>query len=150
MAGRSPTKVSGNYASGLAFPVVADGDGGFALAEGDEYIRGLVFSALQPNDSDNPFQDIGGSNFPVFKIAGDVGWRQVYKARIIEVFALLERENLARYVSITWDTEANKNNDGNTFMTVRYMNLENATEADLALGLSDSGLTGSFTLGRIG
>lgn len=128
MATRRPTKVSGEYASGIAFPVRGDGDGGFRLAEGDEYIRGLINSAVRPNYSDNPFQDIGGTHEPMFQNAGDIGWRQVYKRRIRRVFEDLDRANLAKLVSMKF-TDA----DGEVTLHLRYLNKENATESDVAV-----------------
>ena len=135
MARRTPTKISGNFASGIGFPFRGDGDGGVVLSEGDDYIRGMVLSAMQTNYSDNPFQDIGGTDYPVFQIAHAVGWRQVYKRRVRRVFEDLERERLAKLVSVTFPDTAS---EGVAHMTVRYINLESTVESDITVGLQDA------------
>lgn len=140
MAGRSPTKVSGNYASGIAFPVRADGDGGFNLSEGDQYIKDLVFSAVQPNYSDNPFQNIGGDDFPIFQVAGEPGWKLRHKQTIERVFKTLERENLAKLVKLKF---VSSNDSGETSLRIQYVNLENATDGEITVGIEGQQSSGS-------
>ena len=132
MARRRPTKVTGNFASGIGFPFRGDGDGGVVLTEGDDYIRGMILSAMQTNYSDNPFQDIGGTDYPIFQIAHAVGWRQVYKRRVRRTFEDLEREKLAKLVSVTFPKSVV---EGVVSMTVRYINLESTVESDITVGL---------------
>lgn len=118
------SKVSGNYASGIDNPIRADGDGGFALTEGDSYIRSQVLACVSPNESDNPFQDLGGDELAVFQNADDIRWRTQVKRRIKRQFQFLEDENLARLQKITFERG---DAEGDFRVVISYLNLESTT-----------------------
>ena len=122
---RTSTKVSGTFASGIGLPFREDSDGGAALADGENYVQNLVVVAMQANESDNPFQDLGVTNFAVFKPSADPAWRLVMRRRILTQIALLERDNLARFVRIDFN---DGNGNGETLVEVTYLNLETQRE----------------------
>lgn len=117
-------KVSGNYASGIDNPIRPDGDGGLSLTEGDAYIRSQVLACVSPNESDNPFQDLGGDELAIFNNADDIRWRTQVKRRIARQFKFLEDENLARLEKITFEQG---DAEGDFRVVIRYLNLESTT-----------------------
>ena len=132
MARKEPTKVSGNYASGIAVPFKADGDGGIALQEGDPYIRGQVLATVSPNESDNPFQDLGGDDSPIFQNADDIEWKQAMELRIVRQFDELEQNNLARLMSLEF---GDGDEEGNFEVLIEYINLESTESRDITINL---------------
>jgi len=139
MARKKPTKISGNYASGISIPFRADGDGGVALSEGDPYIRGQVLATVSPNDSENPFQDLGGSESPIFQNADDVEWRQVVRRRIRRQFDELENNNLARLVNLRF---GKGNEEGDLEVSLDYINLESTENRDVTVDLRSGDTVG--------
>jgi len=131
-----PTKVQGLFASGIAAPFRGDSDGGVAIQEGDDYIRDQVFACVQPNNSDNPFQDFGDMERPVFENPTDPGWRRVIRQRIVENFGFLESNNLARLVKVEFDGDADENGDYGC--VIHYLNIETNSEQSATVPLLDS------------
>ena len=140
MPRKNPTKVSGNYASGISLPFRPDGDGGVALAEGDPYIRGQVVATVSQNDSENPFQDLGGTESPVFQNPDDVEWRRVVRRRIERQFNELDTHALARLKRLRFRRgEA----DGELTVDLEYINLESTLNQDVTVGLRASDTLGT-------
>lgn len=121
MARRKPTKLSGDFAQGIATPFREDHDGGLATAEGDAYIFNQVLAVVSPNDSDNAFQDLGGNEFPIFQNAEDPSWRSAVRQRIRRQFQILQRENLARLSKLSF---LGGDGNGNFNVKVEYINIE--------------------------
>ena len=135
-----PTKVSGNYASGISLPFRGDGDGGVALSEADPYILGQVLATVSPNDSENPFQDLGGTESPVFQNPDDIEWRRVVRRRVERQFNELDKNNLARLKRLKF-----LRGDGNGNMTVdlQYINLESTLNRDVTVDLQQGDTLGT-------
>ncbi len=132
------SKVSGNYASGIAMPFRPDSDGGIVLTEGDRYITNLVLATVAPNESDNPFQDLG-DEAPIFQNPDSNSWQVRWRRRIKSQMALLERENLARLLDVSFS----KGGEGEYNVTVTFINLETARRQDVSAGITrtaDGGL----------
>lgn len=136
MARRNPTKLSGNFAQGIALPFRGDHDGGLALAEGDEYIYNQVLAVVSPNDSDNPFQDLGGDDFPIFQNPDDPGWRSAVRIRIRRQFVILQRENLARLSKLKF---LGSDGNGNYNVKIDYINLESTDQREVQLSFNEAG-----------
>lgn len=128
------TKVSGLYASGLAAPFRGDSDGGVALSEGELYVDDQVFAAVNANDSDNPFQDIGVTEFAVFQNPEDPSWRRIVQTRIETQFRFLQENNLARLLRVQFRKQSAE--DGNYEASVHYVNLETNDERESTFQLS--------------
>lgn len=94
------TKVSGRYISGLSSPVSVDGDGGFSLSEGDDYVASIVRTALLPHESSNPFMNGGLSQRAIFQNGSDPVSTGRLLAQIRAIFERLDRENIAELVSV--------------------------------------------------
>lgn len=143
---RRKSKVSGNYASGISVPVRPDGDGGLALSEGDAYIRTQVLACVSPNESDNPFQDLGGDQMPIFQNPADPSWRQAFRRRLARQFTYLEDENLARLEAVEFQGVLAP--EGDYGVLVKYINLETGTSADVRASLT--GASGAGTAAQAG
>ena len=129
-------RISGDYASGISLPFTGDGDGGLRLVESDKYVDRMVILAVLPNESDNPFQDIGGTVTPIFKNSSDRAWKQFLKSRIKSQFSILETNNLARLTKV----EIGKpDSEGNVPVEVRYINLETGAQNQFVLGFDIDG-----------
>lgn len=131
-----PTKVSQLFASGIALPFAGDSDGGVALSEGETYVLEQVRATVHPNDSDNPFQDLGVTDFAIFQNPTDPTWRRTIRERIKRQFAILESNNLARFVRMEFAQNADRNGDYDAVIT--YTNLETTSEASTAVQLTRS------------
>lgn len=130
------TKLTGTFASGISSPFRSDSDGGLALAEGEAYVEQLVLTALQVNESDNPFQDLGVTNYAVFKPSADPAWRLVMRRRIRTQMELLERDNLAKFVRIDF---GGSDGNGNFTVEVTYLNLETQQENTFTAAITPNG-----------
>jgi hypothetical protein len=136
MAQRKSTKLSGNYASGISFPFRGDGDGGLAVTEGDEYIYNMVLGVVSPNDSDNAFEDLGGTEEMIFENPDDPAWRAAVRNRIRRQFQVLDRENLARLSSLKF---LGTNEDGEYTIKIEYINLESTKKEDVDVTVNSAG-----------
>lgn len=116
-----PTKVTGDYASGIAIPFRGDSDGGVALAQGADYVNQLVLLTLKPNDSDNPFQDLDVTERAIFQNAADPEWKLETRQRVKKQMAQLERANLARLNKVVFGRGSDS---GDLRVTIHYTNLE--------------------------
>lgn len=125
-----PTKVSQTFASGMSLPFRADSDGGVAVSEGETYIKMQVLMCVRPNDSDNPFQDLGVGQEAVFQNAADPDWKLVIRRRIERQFEELDRENLARLKKVRFEPG---DESGDLRVVVQYTNLETTTEGEAAV-----------------
>ncbi len=132
MPRKLPTKVSGDYASGIAVPFRVDGDGGIALEEGDPYIRSQVLATVSPNMSENPFQDLGSDESAVFQNPDDPDWGRVVRRRIERQFAELEVNELARLERIQF---GRSDGEGNLNVSIDYINLESTVGSDVSVDL---------------
>ena len=121
------TKVSGRYISGLASPVSVDGDGGFSLSEGDDYVASIVRTALLPSESSNPFMSGGVSQRATFQNASDSVSTGQLISQIRAVFDQLTRENIAELVKI----EQLGVEDGELRVQVIYINKENNRRSEI-------------------
>lgn len=135
----SRSKVSGNYASGISLPFRADSDGGIALTEGDAYIKGQVLATVFPNHSENPFQDIGGTEEPVFENPDSIEWRVAVKRRIQRQFKTLQKENLARLLDVRFGLVQGT---GEYEIGVTYINMESTTKSEVTASVSATGTLG--------
>ena len=124
---RRQTKVSGNYISGLSSPIAADGDGGFSISEGDDYVSSLIRGALLAAESSNPFLNIGLGYSAAFANAEDRLSVGRLTAQIEAVFSQLDRENIASLVSI----EQVSSEDGELTVKVSYINKENNRRSEI-------------------
>ena len=136
MARRKSTKISGNFASGVALPFRADHDGGIAITEGDNWIYNQVLAVVSPNESDNPFQDLGGSEFPIFQNADDPSWRSHVRARIRRQFQTLQRENLARLSKLSF---LGGDENGDYRVKVEYINMESTRQEEVEVTVNNAG-----------
>lgn len=131
-------KPSGDYASGIAVPFRGDSDGGVSIDEGDAYIRGLVLQTVAPNESDNPFQDLGDES-PIFQNPDSTEWQVRWRRRIRSQMQTLEDENLARLISV----EFQMGGEGEYQVVVTYINLESTRRADVTasvISVADGGV----------
>lgn len=124
-----PTKVTQTFASGISIPFRADSDGGVALSEGETYIQAQVLMCVRPNESDNPFQDLGVGQEAVFQSAADPDWKLVIRRRIERQFEELDRENLARLKKVRFEPG---DGNGDLRVVIQYTNLETTTEGEAA------------------
>lgn len=132
MAVRKPTKISGLYVSGISNPWRADSDGGVAISEADDYVDGLVKALLEPNDSDNPFQQDDFQELPIFQTTADPAWRIRYRRSVEDAFELsLGRFNLARFISLTFNVLG----EGEMGATLSYINLETRQQRKIAASI---------------
>ena len=131
---RKPTKISGNYASGISIPFRPDGDGGLVLEEGDTYIRSCVLATVSPNMSDNPFQDLGSDESAIFQNPDDPDWRRIVRRRIERQFSELEKNNLARLQLVEFDIK--RSTEGVLGVVVEYTNLESTIDSDVQVDLA--------------
>ena len=104
-------------ARGIELPTRAK-NGRLRLLAGDEYIRQLVITAMQPGDSENPFQDLGIGEDMIFEINDDLLEGEI-RARAERVFTILDRDQLARLESLRFERE-----NGDLTMFVDYVDLE--------------------------
>jgi hypothetical protein len=135
-----PTKVSGLYASGIGEPFRGDSDGGVAISEGELYIDDQVFAAVSVNDSDNPFQDLGVTEFAVFQNPEDPAFRRVVRERIVDQFAFLESNNLARLLRVTFAQSSSPSGDYECSVT--YIALETNSERESTFQMTREGDNG--------
>lgn len=132
MSRKNPTKVGGDYSSGISIPFRGDGDGGLALDEGDPYIRSLVLATVSPNMSENPFQDLGSDESAIFQNPDDPDWRRVVRRRIERQFRELDDHNLARLIRVNFGTG---NGNGELRAGIEYINLESTVSSDIQVQL---------------
>ena len=92
---------------------------------------------MQANESDNPFQDLGITDHAIFKPSADPTWQLFMRRRIKAQIDLLDRENLARFVGITFDPASDGN--GNFGIQVTYLNLETQKENSISAAISQDG-----------
>ena len=142
MSRKNPTKISGNYASGISLPFRGDGDGGLALDEGDPYIRSQVLATVSPNMSENPFQDLGSDESAIFQNPDDPDWRRVVRRRIERQFGELEVNNLARLAKVNFGIGKPS---GDLEVSISYINLESTVSSDVSVGLQAGDRVGLAT-----
>lgn len=135
-----PTKVRGLFASGIAADFRGDSDGGVALAEGEEYIDGQVWAAVSLNESDNPFQDLGITEYAVFRNPQDPAFRRVVRERIVDQFAYLEANNLAKLLRVEFAQQASE--AGDYEVTVSYTVIETNSERQSTFQMTKEGDVG--------
>lgn len=117
-------------ATGIALPLRAV-NGRLMLLSGDGYIEQLVKTAMGSSESSNPFQDVGLGEFMIFDI-NDALTEGVIRQRVVRVFASLERDQLARLVSLAFEGIGSEK-----VMQVVYDNLETGYRSEVDVPLSE-------------
>lgn len=120
--------------AGVALPVAPSAAGGFRLARGADYVRELVFLALGPCDSLNPFQQeldaLGDKD--VFQLPS-TAWTAALTARARRIFDVrLAPAGLARLRKLT----LNRGEAGERLLTVEYDDLLNRQPGQVDIPLA--------------
>ena len=112
-------------------------DGRLKMLSGDDYIKQLVMIALQDGDSENPFQDLGLSEFMIFDINAEAVEGEI-RHRVQNSFDALKRSQLAKLTrgaqSIRFETEG-----ADKFMYIDYTDLETGERTELEVPLPPVG-----------
>lgn len=124
----SPTGFSG----GIQLPVRASQGGGFRLLSGDDYIAQLIALQAGDGDSENPFLDVGFALTAVFANLSDGAWKAQQQRKITELFARLQRAQLAKLVSTAWSSGPKP---GEYTVLIRYLSIETNSENETPITL---------------
>lgn len=117
-------------ARGIEVPTKAV-NGRLKLLSGDGYIRQLVETMLDDGDSENPFQDLPMREDMIFQINDSIS-DGLIKEKIKKGFAILERDQLARYVSLKFISENEVKK-----IIVKYENLETGERPEIEVPIPD-------------
>lgn len=127
---KTSNRTSGRFASGFLSPLQGDGLGGFALSEGEQYIRQQVLTAVFFGDTNNPFQgELVVGEQAIFENPTDPAWQTEVRRVIQTNFEFLEENNLAKLIRVEFTAPSVEARSRNEFaLTVTYINLETGRE----------------------
>jgi hypothetical protein len=130
-------------AGGLALPVAVQ-QGRAAIVQGEAQLKKVIFLALMPCPSANPFQDLGLEPDLVFSI-NDEATEALVNRRIDDAFRRFEAEGRARladgYPQFSIDSATQE-----LIADIKYVNLETTSEEELSVAF-DAGGSGRLVSG---
>lgn len=111
-------------ARGIQVPMQAV-NGRLKMIGGEEYVEQLVLAAIGTPYSENPFQDVGLSEFMIFDVNDELVEGEI-RSRIKERFQSLEDDQLARLESLKFETDGAEKR-----ALLVYTNLETGNRREL-------------------
>ena len=122
-------ETSGLYSSGILVPFQGNEAGGIKLVDGDDYLRQIVRVRAAPGDTDNPFLGGGIADDAIFQNVSDPGWRSVVRRRIEDFFATLQRANLVKLLSVTFEPSDSVPEEYDA--VIKFLSFETNTEQEV-------------------